>query len=120
MRPNECNSERTRIAISRLKRVFGSLAQWSRASTPARRLDAIRSLSRVGIPVIVSVAPIIPGLTDHEIESIMERAAEVGACYAHYSMLRLSHELKDLFKQWLAAERPDRAERVMSLVRQAR
>jgi DNA repair photolyase len=91
-----------------------------RASTPLRRLEAIRALSRAGIPVIVSVAPIIPGLTDHELESIMERAAEAGACYAHYSMLRLSHELKDLFKQWLAAERPDRAERVMSLVRQAR
>jgi DNA repair photolyase len=70
--------------------------------------------------VIVSVAPIIPGLTDHELENIMERAAEAGACYAHYSMLRLSHELKDIFKQWLAAERPDRAERVTSLVRQAR
>lgn len=91
-----------------------------RASTPARRLDAIRALSRAGIPVIVSVAPVIPGLTDHEIESIMEQGAEAGAQYAHYSMLRLSHELKDLFKQWLAAERPDRAERVMSLVRQIR
>jgi DNA repair photolyase len=68
-----------------------------RASTPARRLDAIRALSRAGIPVIVSVAPIIPGLTDHEIESIMEGAAEAGAQYAHYSILRLSHELKDLF-----------------------
>jgi DNA repair photolyase len=91
-----------------------------RASTPSRRLDAIRALSQAGIPVIVSVAPIIPGLTDHEIESIMEKAAEAGARYAHYSMLRLSHELKDLFKQWLAAERPDRAERIMSLVRQTR
>ena len=68
----------------------------------------------------MSVAPIIPGLTDHEIESILAKAADARARYAHYSMLRLSHELKDLFKQWLAAERPDRAERVMSLVRQAR
>ena len=85
-----------------------------RASTPARRFDAIRALSRAGIPVIVSVAPIIPGLTDHEIESIMEGAAEAGVQYAHYS------HLKDLFKQWLAAEWPDRAQRVMSLVRQTR
>jgi len=91
-----------------------------RASTPARRLDAIRALSSAGIPVIVSVAPIIPGLTDHEIEGILESAAEAGARYAHYSMLRLSHELKELFMQWLAAERPDRAERAMSLVRQTR
>jgi DNA repair photolyase len=91
-----------------------------RASTPARRLDGIRALSSAGIPVIVSVAPIIPGLTDHEIEAILEKAADAGARYAHYSMLRLSHELKDLFKEWLAGERPDRAERVMSLVRQTR
>lgn len=91
-----------------------------RASTPQRRLDAIRELARAGIPVIVNVAPIIPGLTDHEIEGIMEQAANAGASYAHYSILRLSYELKELFKEWLAAERPDRAERVMSLVRQTR
>jgi DNA repair photolyase len=91
-----------------------------RASSPQRRLDAIRELSRAGIPVIVNVSPVIPGLTDHEIESILEHAAGAGALYAHYSILRLSHELRDLFKQWLAAERPARAERVMSLIRQTR
>jgi DNA repair photolyase len=107
------------ISITTLDRQLAR-AMEPRASTPARRLDAIRALSSAGIPVIVSVAPIIPGLTDYEIESILEKAADAGARYAHYSMLRLSHELKDLFKQWLAAERPDRAERVMSLVRQTR
>src|ERR1700743_879012 len=91
-----------------------------RASTPERRLDAIRELSQAGIPVIVNVSPMIPGLTDHEIEKIVERAAEAGARFAHYSVLRLSYELKDLFKEWLAAARPDRAERVMSMVRQTR
>jgi DNA repair photolyase len=91
-----------------------------RASTPQRRLDAIRELSQAGIPVIANVSPIIPGLTDHEIERIVERAAEAGAKHAHYSVLRLSHELKDLFKEWLAGARPDRADRVMSLVRQTR
>jgi DNA repair photolyase len=91
-----------------------------RASSPHLRLDAIRELSRAGIPVIVNVSPVIPGLTDHEIDNIIEQAAAAGARYAHYSVLRLSHELKDLFKEWLAAERPDRAERVMSLVRQTR
>jgi DNA repair photolyase len=91
-----------------------------RASTPERRLDAIRELSQAGIPVIVNVSPIIPGLTDHEIERIVERAAGAGARHAHYSVLRLSHELKDLFKEWLAGARPDRADRVMSLVRQTR
>ncbi len=60
------------------------------------------------------------GLTDHEIEGIMQSAADAGAQCAHYSVLHLSHELKDLFKQWLAAERPERAERVMSLIRQMR
>ena len=91
-----------------------------RASTPERRLAAIRELSQAGIPVIVNVAPIVPGLTDHEIERIIESAANAGARYAHYSILRLSHELKDLFKEWLAREQPDRARRVMSLVRQTR
>ncbi|MDT5085369.1 MAG: hypothetical protein QOJ61_2412 [Mycobacterium sp.] len=91
-----------------------------RASTPQRRLDAIRELSQAGIPVIANVSPIIPGLTDHEIERIVERAAEAGARHAHYSVLRLSHELRDLFKEWLAGARPDRADRVMSLVRQTR
>jgi DNA repair photolyase len=91
-----------------------------RASTPERRLDAIRELGQAGIPVIVNVSPIIPGLTDHEIERIVERAAEAGARHAHYSVLRLSHELKDLFREWLAGARPDRADRIMSLVRQTR
>jgi DNA repair photolyase len=107
------------ISITTLDRTLAR-AMEPRASTPQRRIDAIRELSRAGIPVIASVAPIIPGLTDHEIERIVESAAEAGARYAHCSVLRLSHELKDLFKEWLASERPDRAERVMSLVRQTR
>lgn len=91
-----------------------------RASTPQRRLDAIRQLSQAGIPVIVNVSPIIPGLSDHEIESIVEASAEAGARHAHYSILRLSHELKDIFKEWLGVARPERAERIMSLIRQTR
>jgi DNA repair photolyase len=107
------------LSITTLDRQLAR-AMEPRASTPPRRLDAIRELSRAGIPVIINVSPIVPGLTDHEMEAILEHAAEAGARYAHYSVLRLSHELGDLFKQWLAAERPDRAERVMSLVRQLR
>lgn len=91
-----------------------------RASTPERRLDAIRQLSAAGIPVMVGVSPMIPGLTDHEMEAIMERAAEAGATSAYYSTLRLSHEIKDLFREWLAAEQPRRAAHVMSLVQQMR
>jgi DNA repair photolyase len=107
------------ISITTLDRTLAR-AMEPRASTPQRRLDAIRELSQSGIPVIVSVAPIVPGLTCHEIEGIVENASDAGAQYAHYSMLHLSHELRDLFKQWLASERPDRAERVMSLIRQVR
>ncbi len=91
-----------------------------RASAPQRRLAAIRELAAAGIPVMVNVAPIIPGLTDQEMESILEESANAGARYAHYSLVRLSLELADLFKEWLAAERPDRASRVMSLIRQTR
>lgn len=107
------------ISITTLDRKLAR-AMEPRASTPELRLAAIRELSRAGIPVIVSVAPIIPGLTDHEIERIVEKGAEAGAHYAHYSMLRLSHELRDLFKQWLASEQSARAAHVMSLIRQVR
>ncbi len=91
-----------------------------RASTPERRLEAIGQLAAAGIPTMIGVAPIIPGLTDHEIETLIERGADAGAIQAHFTVLRLPLEIKDLFREWLAAERPDRAARVMSLVRQMR
>ncbi|MDR3513426.1 MAG: PA0069 family radical SAM protein [Caulobacteraceae bacterium] len=91
-----------------------------RASTPERRIEAIRQLSAAGVPVIVGASPMIPGLNDHEMEAILERAAEAGAANAYYTALRLPLEIKDLFREWLAAEQPDRAARVMSLVRQMR
>jgi DNA repair photolyase len=65
-------------------------------------------------------APVIPGLNDHELEAVLERAAEAGASSAGYVVLRLPLEIKDLFREWLEAARPDRAARVMSLVRQMR
>jgi DNA repair photolyase len=91
-----------------------------RASTPERRIDAIRQLAAAGVPAIVGAAPMIPGLNDHEMEAILERAAEAGATAAYYTALRLPLEIKDLFEEWLAAEAPGRAARVMSLVRQMR
>lgn len=91
-----------------------------RAATPERRLDAIRKLASAGVPVMVGFAPVIPGLNDHELEAVLETAAEAGATRAMYVTLRLPHEIKDLFREWLADARPDRAQRVMSLVRQAR
>ena len=91
-----------------------------RAATPERRLDAVRQLAAAGIPTNVMFAPIIPGLNDHEMEGVLQRAAEAGAMSAHYVLLRLPLEIKDLFAEWLETDHPDRARRVMSLVRQTR
>ncbi|WP_439610569.1 PA0069 family radical SAM protein [Reyranella sp.] len=91
-----------------------------RASAPHRRLAAIRELADAGIPVGVMTAPMIPGLNDHEMEAILDAAAAAGATRAGYTALRLPLEIKDLFEEWLRANRPDRAERVLSLVRQMR
>ena len=91
-----------------------------RASAPHRRLDAIRELASAGIPVGVMTAPMIPGLNDHEMESILDAAAAAGATRAGYTALRLPLEIKELFEEWLRANRPDRADRVLSLIRQIR
>ena len=91
-----------------------------RASSPAKRLDAIRALSRAGIPAAVMTAPLIPALNDMEMEQILERAAEAGASSAGYVMLRLPLEIKDLFREWLETHVPDKAAHVMALVRAMR
>ena len=91
-----------------------------RASTPAKRLEAIRRLADAGVPVTVGFAPVIPGLNDHELEAVLEAAAQAGAVSAMYVTLRLPLEIKDLFREWLADARPERAARVMSLIRQTR
>ena len=79
-----------------------------RASAPHRRLDAIRELAAAGIPVGVMTAPMIPGLNDHEMESILDASAAAGATRAGYTALRLPLEIKELFEEWLRANRPDR------------
>lgn len=91
-----------------------------RAAAPSARINAIKRLSEAGVPVCVMAAPIIPGLNDHEIEAILETAYEAGAREAGYVVLRLPLEIKDLFQEWLATHAPDRAKRVMTLVRQMR
>jgi DNA repair photolyase len=91
-----------------------------RAAAPRRRLEAIAAVAGAGVPVTVMVAPIIPGLTDHEIEAVMERAAEAGASHASFTLLRLPYEIKELFTEWLRAHAPLKAERVLSLIRQCR
>jgi len=88
-----------------------------RTSVPARRLDAIRALAAAGIPVGVNVAPVIPGLTDHELPDILEAAAEAGATTAAYILLRLPHGVKDLFETWLEQHFPDRRDKVLNRLR---
>ena len=90
------------------------------AASPRARLETVKRLNEAGVPTGVLVAPIIPALTDHEMEAILEAAAAAGARWAGYVLLRLPHEVKDLFREWLAAHYPDRADHVMSLVRQMR
>ncbi len=91
-----------------------------RASSPSKRMDAIRQLSAAGIQTVVMLGPIIPGLNDHEIEPILKAAAAAGAREAGYTMLRLPHEVKEIFKDWLEKDHPDRAGKVMAAVRSVR
>lgn len=111
----------TRVAISvtSLDRKL-SRSMEPRAAAPEKRLEAIRQLSAAGVPVTVMFAPVIPGLNDHEMEAVLERCAAAGASGAGYVALRLPLEIKDLFREWLETDHPDRASRVMSLVRQMR
>ena len=91
-----------------------------RASTPSRRLEAIRALSGAGVPTGVLVAPVIPALNDHEIERILDSAKAAGANEAGYVLLRLPLEVSPLFRDWLLQHYPDRYRHVMSLVRSMR
>jgi DNA repair photolyase len=91
-----------------------------RCTAPLRRLQTIRRLADAGIPVGVLVAPVIPFLTDHEIEPVLEAAAAAGATSAGYVLMRLPRELKDLFRDWLDTHYPLKAEHVMSRVQQMR
>jgi DNA repair photolyase len=115
----ERNLVRVAISITSLDRKL-SRSMEPRAATPEKRIDALKRLSDAGVPAMVMFAPCIPGLNDHEMEAVLERSAEAGAKGAGYVALRLPLEIKDLFKEWLATDHPDRASRVMSLVRQIR
>lgn len=91
-----------------------------RAAAPERRFETLRRLSEAGIPTGVMVAPVIPALTDCDMEQILEKAHEAGARKAGYVFLRLPHELSDLFQEWLQQYFPLKAQHVMSIVRQSR
>lgn len=110
---------RVGVSITTLDRTLARKME-PRAATPARRLQTIRALSDAGIPVTVMTAPIIPGLTDHEIENLLEAAAQHGATGAGYVILRLPYEIKDLFHEWLVTHVPDRAAKVINTIRDMR
>jgi DNA repair photolyase len=91
-----------------------------RAATPARRLEAVRQLAEAGIPASVMVAPVIPAINDAEIERILDAAVAAGAREAGYVLLRLPLEVRDLFREWLMANFPDRYRHVFKLIRETR
>ncbi|MGB8437502.1 MAG: PA0069 family radical SAM protein [Burkholderiales bacterium] len=117
------------MAMQNLARVFVSVTNLDaelarklepRAAAPYRRLDAIRRLTSSGVPCGVLVAPVIPFLNDGDLEAIVAAAAEAGARWAGYIVLRLPHELKGLFREWLDHHHPQRAERIMARIRDLR
>jgi DNA repair photolyase len=91
-----------------------------RAPHPEKRLAAVRKLADAGVPVFVSISPVIPAITDHEMEHLLERAAEAGARAAFFLPVRLPHEVAPLFRAWLDEHFPDRAAKVMSIIQQIR
>jgi DNA repair photolyase len=105
------------VSVTTLDRTLARKME-PRAATPARRLETIAALAAAGVPTGVLAAPMIPALNDHEIEAILERARAAGATSAGYTLLRLPHELKELFREWLETHVPARADRVLLLVSQ--
>ncbi len=104
------------ISVTTLDRTIARKME-PRASTPPKRLDAIRQLAAAGVPVSVMMAPILPAINDTEIETLLTAAREAGATEAGFVLLRLPLELKELFREWLATEFPDRADRVINILR---
>ncbi len=107
------------LSITTLDRKLARVME-PRASTPERRLDAIAQLTAAGVPTAVMVAPIIPGVTDHEMETILARAQAAGASEAGYILLRLPLETQDLFSAWLLENFPDKYRKVLGLLRSTR
>lgn len=110
---------RAAISVTTLDNRLASRME-PRASAPQARLDAIHTLTQAGVPVIVMVAPIIPGLNDAEIPEILRQVKQAGATGAGYVLLRLPFQVKALFTEWLERHFPDRAAKVLSLLRQCR
>lgn len=105
------------LSVTTLDRDLARMME-PRAATPMRRIDTIRALSEAGIPVSVLAAPMIPGLTDHELEAILTVAAEAGARRAGMTLIRLPFEIKTLFEEWLRENVPGSADKVLNRIRQ--
>lgn len=117
------------MAAKRLVKVAVSLTTLSndlkqklepRTATPRARLRVIKNLTAINVPVTVMAAPMIPMINDMELEKILHAASEAGALYAGFVLVRLPYEVKDIFKEWLKLHFPDRAEHVMSVIKQMR
>ncbi|MEE2845788.1 MAG: PA0069 family radical SAM protein [Gemmatimonadota bacterium] len=115
----EHNAVAVVLSVTSLSRDIQAVME-PRASIPERRLGAIRVLADAGIPVGVNVAPVVPGLTDHELPAILEASADAGASFAGYILLRLPHGVKDIFSMWLEQHFPDRKDKVLNRVREMR
>src|SRR5213594_1696170 len=115
----EKNLVKVFVSIASLDRTLARKLE-PRAASPQRRMDVLRNLAQAGVPCGVMVAALIPGLNDKTLEEVLEAASAAGAAEAAYVIMRLPNELKDLFKEWLAEHYPQRAEHVISIVRQMR
>ena len=113
------NLARVHISVTTLDARLARVME-PRAATPARRLHTIAELTRAGVPAGVLAAPMIPALNDAEMEKILGAAARAGARHAGFVLLRLPHELRQMFEEWLHTHFPDRARHVLSLIRQTR
>lgn len=107
------------LSVTTLNRELGRQLE-PRTSTPSARLQAIESLAKAGIPVGVNIAPVIPGLTDHEMPAILKASRDSGADFAGYTPLRLPYSVSDLFTEWLAKHRPDAQSKVLNQIREMR
>jgi DNA repair photolyase len=115
----EAGLAKVALSVTTLDRRLARVME-PRASTPPKRIEAIKTLTSVGIPTAVMFAPVIPALNDEELETVLEAAKDAGARSAGYVLLRLPLEIKDLFREWLEANEPGRAKHVMSLIRSMR
>lgn len=113
----EYNAAHVTLSVTTLDRDLARVME-PRTSQPHRRLKAIERLAEAGVSVGVNVAPIIPGLTDHECTDILRAAKEAGASYAGYTIVRLPYGVKDLFRDWLEQHFPDRKDKVLNRIKE--